>query len=633
MAVIVGSARIDENGKATGGSAGDQTGKEVSTQSWYNHSKGWRVLRPNSADKADKIAYAMQAACDNNKIGYDQNQRNSLYNYAKAVGFNPSKVTKACETDCSALVRVCCAYAGISVGDFSTSTEASKLLATKQFTELTGSKYTKSSEYLLRGDILVTKTKGHTVVVLSDGSKATPRTPSGSSQGSNENYSFSLDIDYKFGSRTLTSGMSGSDVRELQTKLNTLGYDCGTSTGIFDTRTLSEVKHFQQDYALAVNGTVTASVCELITKLVNSGVSKSKSNQTTTIISGDKPTTKKDELLIAIQSKVGKSSSSRVSTSTQIIDTITTNQTIYYPPIEGDVTWDTERSGSPGKLTFKVLGETKFTEGDVVSVTYGSYKVFLGYIFTMETDKSGVTTITAYDQTRYFKNDDTYVFTNKTASEILRQIATDYKMPLGTIENTSIAIKSFVADNKSLFDIIGDALDATIAESNKMFVLYDDYGKITLKSANSMLVNLLLCPDTVGDYEYSSSIDDETYNQVILYYDNKNTNKREYFSATSDGNVKQWGVLRKTESVDTSNGAQSLADAYLKTYNRKVRKLSVSDAFGRPDVRAGSLVPVIMKVGNVTIKNFMLVEKASHKWSNGKYIMSLDLAGAGEFTV
>ena len=41
MAVIVGSARIDEKGNATGGQAGDQkSGKEVSTQNYYVHSKG-----------------------------------------------------------------------------------------------------------------------------------------------------------------------------------------------------------------------------------------------------------------------------------------------------------------------------------------------------------------------------------------------------------------------------------------------------------------------------------------------------------------------------------------------------------------------------------------------------------------
>ena len=40
MAVKIGSARIDERGKISGGAAGNQTGKELSTQNWYLHSKG-----------------------------------------------------------------------------------------------------------------------------------------------------------------------------------------------------------------------------------------------------------------------------------------------------------------------------------------------------------------------------------------------------------------------------------------------------------------------------------------------------------------------------------------------------------------------------------------------------------------
>ena len=41
MAVIFGSARHDERGQLTNGKAGDQTGQEVSTQNYYNHSKKW----------------------------------------------------------------------------------------------------------------------------------------------------------------------------------------------------------------------------------------------------------------------------------------------------------------------------------------------------------------------------------------------------------------------------------------------------------------------------------------------------------------------------------------------------------------------------------------------------------------
>lgn len=169
MSVTVGSARSSYGDT----SAGDQNGgKEVSTQSWYLHGKGWVVLRCKDAARRTLIAEAMQKACDNNDIGYSQGSRDTLYANIKGLGFDPSKTTKAVNTDCSALVRVCCCYAGIKVGNFTTSSEKKTLMATGQFDCLTEDKYCKSSDYLMKGDILVTKAKGHTVVVLTDGKKA-----------------------------------------------------------------------------------------------------------------------------------------------------------------------------------------------------------------------------------------------------------------------------------------------------------------------------------------------------------------------------------------------------------------------------------------------------------------------------
>lgn len=170
MSVKLASASIDENGRAMGGKAGDQTGREVKIQNYYDHSKGWRVFRPISRDVAEKIAYNAETAARNDKIGYDQGQRHTLYNAAKKAGFDCAKVATPCETDCSALVRVCLAYAGINVpAGFRTSNEAKYLLNSERFVELTDAKYTKGGEYLRRGDILCTKTQGHTVVVISNG--------------------------------------------------------------------------------------------------------------------------------------------------------------------------------------------------------------------------------------------------------------------------------------------------------------------------------------------------------------------------------------------------------------------------------------------------------------------------------
>lgn len=243
MAVKIGSARIDENGKAHGGKAGDQTGKEVSTQNWYLNSKGWRVYRAKNPAVAEKIAQCMERACANSAIGYDQYQRNTLYKEAEKFGFDTAKVTTPVETDCSALVRVCCAFAGIVVlpEGFRTGNMPTNLSKTGAFTELTGSKYQEQPTYLGRGDILVTKTSGHTVVVLSNGSKY-----EGTVQPK----------EYAIGDRILKYGCEGGDVKILQEALLKLGYDLGKwgCDGDFGDCTELALEEFQKDARVEVDG-------------------------------------------------------------------------------------------------------------------------------------------------------------------------------------------------------------------------------------------------------------------------------------------------------------------------------------------------------------------------------------------
>ena len=86
MMVLFGSARIDENGKITGGKPGDQTGREVATQSYYMSKKGWIGLRQKDPLVAVKLAEAMLEACNNNCIGYNQNKRSGVIIQLKTFG-------------------------------------------------------------------------------------------------------------------------------------------------------------------------------------------------------------------------------------------------------------------------------------------------------------------------------------------------------------------------------------------------------------------------------------------------------------------------------------------------------------------------------------------------------------------
>ena len=163
MSIIFGSARVDEKGGYVGGVAGDQTGKEVSTQPYYMHKHGWYCLRPKSPSDAIKIANAMKAACANDNIGYDQGNRFGIITAIQKYG-SMKKITTKTEGDCSTLVRACCMEAKIYPDNFTTYNEASILGKTGKFEK----KFEVTSEKQLRkGDVLVSKKKGHTVVVVS----------------------------------------------------------------------------------------------------------------------------------------------------------------------------------------------------------------------------------------------------------------------------------------------------------------------------------------------------------------------------------------------------------------------------------------------------------------------------------
>lgn len=206
--VTIGSARIDENSNISGGQAGDNNGREVSTQPYYDHSKGWFIFRAKSVFVRELIAEAMEAACANDNIGYDQSNNQSLYSAAKKVDFDLSKVTTPCETDCARLVRCCIRYAGINIKDFYTGDEPSVLSESGYFDQV----YVKSQEELARGDILVTKTKGHTVIVLVSGSQ------------------------YKL------------TVREMQECMRTLGWYTGSIDGDYGPLSMVAVRNYQKGW-------------------------------------------------------------------------------------------------------------------------------------------------------------------------------------------------------------------------------------------------------------------------------------------------------------------------------------------------------------------------------------------------
>lgn len=298
MAVRIAHASIDERGKISGGNAGDQTAKEVCIRTWY--SKPWQyIIRCKNASMREKIAYAMECACANDKIGYDQYQRNSLLTQARKYNYNPKKVTVECETDCSALVSLACICAGIpeavlfqNGNSATTSTLKNRLISTNKFEALTADKYTQTPDYLIRGDILL-KEGSHVAVCIDNGNKsssnAAAKTDSAISAATktvSAAYSqkqFIKDVQSSIG--TKADGIAGKNtlsklvtvsktknsrhkvVKVIQKYLNNIGFDCGSIDGIYGNKTHNAVISFQKKNKLEADGIIGSKTWKKLLKI------------------------------------------------------------------------------------------------------------------------------------------------------------------------------------------------------------------------------------------------------------------------------------------------------------------------------------------------------------------------------
>ncbi|MCW0788877.1 NlpC/P60 family protein [Clostridioides difficile] len=307
----------------------------------------------------------------------------------------------------------------------------------------------------------------------------------------------------------------------------------------------------------------------------------------------------------------------------------------YEPAVIDGITWEIERRGTPSKLEFTIVMDDilEFCEGNSVRLYYKGIGIFYGYIFQKKRDKENHIKIVAYDQLRYFKNKDTYVYSNKTASELVKMLAKDFNLKYNVIEDTKYKI-SRIEENKTLFDMILTALDDTLREKKEMYVLYDDFGRITLKNVASMKLDTVMNNDVIEDFDYNSSIDSDTYTKIKLVRDNEESGKRDVYIAQDSAHMRSWGILQMFDTVDKNMSEAEIkqkCDILLKLYNKKTKSLSLKNVLGDIRVRAGCLVPVFLSLGDIDLQNYMLVEKVKHTFENNSHFMDLTLVDGDEF--
>lgn len=293
------------------------------------------------------------------------------------------------------------------------------------------------------------------------------------------------------------------------------------------------------------------------------------------------------------------------------------------------VSCTTNRTGSPGELKF-TLADTaalSFNVGDVVRFSADEQLVFYGWVFTISRDRWGVTDVTCYDRLRYLKANASYAFYGETAGAIIRQIAEDFQLTLGEIEDTGYALPSLIMEDKTCLDIISEAIRQTLLNIGKIYVFFDDGSGLSLREAGNMKSTAVVGEGSLlTDYTYKRDIDQQTYNSVKLVQPNEETGRAEVYQAEDSETIGKWGLLRLYQKVDGALNAAQIAEQAKQTlsyYNRPLQTLKIS-ALGVLGLRAGMMLLVNIPGIEGAEKKYVLLEKVSHTFEQGVHTMEIE---------
>ena len=309
--------------------------------------------------------------------------------------------------------------------------------------------------------------------------------------------------------------------------------------------------------------------------------------------------------------------------------TVQTREHLYTPVVAEKILLERPRAGGPGKLSFQVTNDhvLSFHEGDSVALSLGADMLFSGFVFSKRRQFGAVIAVTAYDQIRYLKNRDTYIYGGLTASDLLRQIAGDWGMSCGEIQNTRYAIPERIESGRPLLDIIQTALNLTLEQTGQLFVLYDEGGKLQLRHVENLALDTLIHEGNIGNFDYTSSIDRDTYSAVRLYQPSQSGGETVFFEADRADLIRRWGMLRYFGRLDEGLDGRGTARHILERRGRKTRQLSIVDAAGDRRVRGGSLLPVQLHLGDIAVEEFLMAERVVHRFSEGGHTMDMTLVG------
>lgn len=258
----------------------------------------------------------------------------------------------------------------------------------------------------------------------------------------------------------------------------------------------------------------------------------------------------------------------------------------------------------PSLLKGELLFDQKsfLSLGSPISLVQNEKVIFKGFIFTWEEMNNERISFIAYDQIRYLQSIQTLLYKNKTAADVIKDIAHEYQLSVGELADTAYTIPYRILEEKSLLDSIYDALDMTFLHTGTKYLFFDDCGLLSLKETQACQTDYWFDVENIGSVKKISSIDNSFNTVTLLLQDDRSGHKKVH--TASDVNKQQaYGILQYYKRIPVkTEKPQEMATTLLATHKNAKETIFVFDALGVPSLRAGYQIYLLDDPTPKTIK-------------------------------
>ena len=238
-------------------------------------------------------------------------------------------------------------------------------------------------------------------------------------------------------------------------------------------------------------------------------------------------------------------------------------------------------------------------------------------------------TLTAYDNGIYLANNqDTFVYENKTASDVFRDCCTRFGLDMGEVANCSYVIPELTKPKTTAFDAICDALSLDYEATGVRHYISSDKGKISLLERRLNILQWVIeAGRNLSDYSFSKSIED--VKTRIKLVSSEGTTLAEASNSSLEEKI---GITQEIQCPDetlTEAQIKAIVDSILTEKSTPARTLSV-EGLGIPEVISG--VGVFIIIPDINISRTFYVDEDQHTFEDNMHTMSLKLNYATDLT-